>query len=88
MIRAVLRGGVIYPLDSVPSQWADGQELRVIQADATPPPRLDEFEKWHQELETLVAQLNDPQEWEQIEATLAEGDHHAKAAVRRRMGLP
>jgi predicted DNA-binding antitoxin AbrB/MazE fold protein len=35
MIKAVYHDGVIHPVDPVPSDWKDGQELQVHQALAT-----------------------------------------------------
>jgi predicted DNA-binding antitoxin AbrB/MazE fold protein len=35
MIKAVYHDGVIHPVDPVPSDWKDGQELQVQQALAT-----------------------------------------------------
>lgn len=86
-IRAILRNGVIHPLDSVPPQWGEGQELRVEEVESPSPAGQDDLSVWRQELEMLVAQLDDPREWEQLEAQFAEADKQAKAAVRRDMGL-
>ena len=33
MPRAVLRNGVIYPLDPLPPDWADGKELWLKETD-------------------------------------------------------
>jgi hypothetical protein len=47
----------------------------------------DDLSVWRQQMEMLVAQLDDPREWEQLEAAFAEADKRAKAGVRRDMGL-
>jgi len=86
MIKAVLRNGLIHPTESLPPTWSDGKELLV--EEATPPPKTsEEITKWRQELDEAAAELNDPSEWETLEATLAEADRQAKELVRREMGL-
>ena len=39
-------------------------------------------------LPQITAELNDPREWEQMDAALAEADRQNKALIRREMGLP
>jgi hypothetical protein len=85
MVRAILRGGVIYPLDPVPEGWSDGQELRV-QADESTGNGAD-LDVWSREMAELAAELDDPAAWEQLESCLREADEQAKAWVRREMGL-
>jgi hypothetical protein len=87
MIRAIFKGGVIYPLDAVPPEWADGQELQVGLTVPESPNDPGEADRWLKEMNALMANLNDPQEWEQIERTLEEADRQAKESVRRDMGL-
>lgn len=41
MPRAVLKNGVILPLDPLPADWADGQQLRVERADEAGEASLD-----------------------------------------------
>ena len=85
MVRAILRGGIIYPLDPVPEGWSDGQELRV-QADELTGDAADS-DAWSREMAELAAELDDPAAWEQLESCLREADEQAKAWVRREMGL-
>ena len=86
MPRAILRNGVIYPLDPLPPDWADGKELRVEETDdAVAEP--DDDEKWFQQLEAAVQQI-DPRDIARLEAALKEADEQAKATMRREMGLP
>ena len=85
MVRAVLRGGVIYPLEPVPENWSDGQELRV-QADELTGDGSDS-DAWSREMAGLAAELDDPAAWEQLDGCLREADAQAKAWVRREMGL-
>lgn len=36
MVRAVLKNGVIYPLDPLPEAWREGQEVQVEEAALEP----------------------------------------------------
>ena len=50
MPRAVLKNGVIYPLEPLPPEWADGQELEV--APVRPVEEGPEaIERWAEEME-------------------------------------
>jgi len=84
-IRAVLRDGVIQPLDPLPPGWAEGQELWILAPEPSDDP--EQIEAWSRETDALAKELSDPQEITEIEAALAEADRHAKAQVRREMGL-
>ena len=86
MIKAVLRGGVIYPIESIPPEWVDGKELFVDEGEPPAPRTSEEITQWRKELDATAAQLDDPREWDVMEATLAEADKQAKAFVRRQMG--
>lgn len=85
MIKAVLNGGAIQPLEPIPPEWRDGQELRVD--DAQPPDDPDSIRRWFEEGERLAADI-DPEDFVRLEAALAEADREAKDIVRRQMGLP
>lgn len=85
MPKAVLKNGMIYPLEPLPPEWTDGQELSVeAVADADEDQDID---AWYQELQTLVAQ-NDPNDWARVEQAIQAADEQAKALVRKQMGLP
>ena len=84
MIRAVVKNGVIQPIDPLPSDWNDGQTVVVEQQDET----TDTLENWTRDMNALTAELDDPDEWQRIEVALAEADRMAKTQVRREMGLP
>jgi dienelactone hydrolase len=86
MIRAVVQNGVIQPLEPLPPNWTDGRE--VVVGDLTEQPANGEMDTWAQEMDNLTASLNDPQEWADLDAVLAEADRQSKTAVRREMGLP
>ena len=82
MIRAVLKNGMIQPLDPPPATWQDGRELRVEEAG----PSSEDVDTWYRDLEAIVAQL-DPKDHALLEAALREADIQVKAQVRREMGL-
>lgn len=84
MPRAILKNGVIYPVDPLPAEWVDGQDLLVEAVQPDPPPADD---LWLEALDAMVA-CNDPEDLARLEAALREADEIAKAQVRRDMGLP
>ena len=87
MIRAVVNNGVIQPLEPLPASWGNGRELVVDAPEDAPGNKADDLDEWSIEMNALTANLNDPAEWQAIDATLAEADKQAKAQVRREMGL-
>jgi hypothetical protein len=86
VIRAIVECGLIRPLEPLPTEWIDGQELRVVEAGTRE--ESEEPDSWCAEMDTLAAELADPEDWARIEAALTEADRQAKACVRREMGLP
>jgi hypothetical protein len=85
MPKAVLRNGVICPLEPLPPEWADGRELRIEPAFEDDEDR--DLDAWYKELNALVAQ-NDPNELVRMERAIQFADEEAKAHVRKQMGLP
>jgi hypothetical protein len=83
MIRAVVKNGVFEPIDPLPAGWSEGHAVVVEELDEN----IDTLEKWASDMNALTAELDDPAEWQRIEAALAESDREAKALVRREMGL-
>ncbi len=85
MTRAVVKNGVIVPIDPLPEEWADGRELWVeehIQSKNSNQP-LDE---WIQDVEKSAAEV-DQKDWEEMQAVLDAMHKEAKEQVRREMGL-
>lgn len=86
MPRAVLRDGLIYPLDPLPPEWADGQELVVH-----PAAEIDDgpavIEQWAREMDALCAD-SDPEDEARMLAAIEEQRREAKAQARREMRLP
>jgi len=86
MIRAVLSNGVIQPMEPLPPDWPDGQELRVEPDGTAPTDRAQDFNQWFQDLDSLCASA-DPEDDQRLQVALAEAHEEAKAMVRRDMGL-
>jgi hypothetical protein len=84
MIRAIIENGQIRPLDPLPLEWTEGQRVIVEDAEST---SSGDLEEWYRELQELGPAQYEPGEWERVQATLAEADELAKAAVRHQMGL-
>ena len=85
MPKAVLKNGVICPIEPLPPEWADGRELRVESADDDD--ESEGFDLWFAELQSLVAQ-NDPADLARVAQAIQTADEQAKAMVRKQMGLP
>jgi len=85
MPRAVLKNGLIYPLEPLPPEWADGKEVQFEEA-SQPAQDSADIDEWYRELEAMVAQ-NDPKDWERVEEALRRADEKAKAQMPRDMGL-
>ncbi len=86
VIRAVVEHGQIRLLEPLPSDWVEGRELRILDAESGEGP--EGMDTWALEMDALTADADDPEDWARVEAALAEADAHAKAYVRREMGLP
>jgi hypothetical protein len=84
MPRAILKNGVIYPVDPLPPTWSDGKEVWVEECSTEIPEKQD---SWLQEFEAMVAE-NDADDIARLEQALKEADDLAKDQVRRQMGLP
>lgn len=84
MIRAQIKDGVIRPIDPLPTEWAEGQELQIEAAEGLVTP--EELDAWEQEMREGAAQI-DPADHAIFLRNLQEADEQAKAWMRREMGL-
>jgi hypothetical protein len=84
MVRAILHDGAIRPVSPLPESWPEGQELLIEAANAA---STKDWAAWSQEIEDLASQIP-PEDFERVEAALAEADRGAKEMVRRGMGFP
>lgn len=83
MIKAVLENGVIRPVEPLPPDWRDGQEL-VVEADVVPD--AADVDRWADELEAASRAIPD-EEHDRFMRALEVGEKESKDAVRRAWGL-
>jgi hypothetical protein len=83
-IKAILRHGVIQPIDPLPSDWADGQELVVEEPQQNSPA---EIVQWSQELDAATAQIP-AEEHDRFLHALDEIERESKEVVRKQWGRP
>jgi len=83
-IKAVLRHGVIQPIDPLPSDWADGQELLVEEPQ---PSGAADIAKWSAELDAATTQIPAEEHVRFLQA-LDQIERESKAAVRKQWGQP
>jgi hypothetical protein len=82
MIRAIYRDGAIQPLDEVPADWREGDELIVDQADEVP--SAEELDAWVADVEAAVAKIPDS-DHDIMEAVLAQVEAESKELGRREL---
>jgi hypothetical protein len=83
-IKAVLRNGSIQPLEPLPAEWTDGQELVV-----EPPETIGadgQISEWAKDLDKAAAQLP-TEEHDRFQRALTEIGRDSKEAVRQEWGL-
>ena len=85
MIRGVYRDGLIYPAEPVPSDWAEGESVRVEPEHREPSDDLASIDRWDALWRRIGPMHYEPGERERVQATLDEADALAKEQVRRRM---
>jgi len=83
MLKAVLRQGVIVPLEPLPREWEDGTALEVAKAQVLP----EDIDAWAKSMNQLCADSS-PADEEAMRRAIEEHRQQAKAQVRREMGLP
>jgi hypothetical protein len=79
-IKAILRDGRIQPLEPLPSQWSEGQELVVEQPERS----VSEAEivEWDKEIEAEARRIP-AEEHERFQRALEEIESESKRMVRR-----
>jgi hypothetical protein len=83
MLKAVLRQGVIVPLEPLPPEWEEGVTLEVARA-AAPPVDID---AWARAMMEACAD-SDAEDEATMRRAIDEHRQQAKAQMRREMGLP
>ncbi len=85
MLKAIVSGGEIRPLEPLPVDWQDGQRLRIEKMDNDETP-VAEIDRDFAVLATLC-EASEAADEEQLERALQEARHQAKEQVRRHMEL-
>jgi len=80
MIRAVYRDGRIQPLDGIPAEWREGDEL-VVEAVGDEAP-MESFDDWAAELKAATEGISD-EDHEQFMAALGQVERESKELGRR-----
>jgi hypothetical protein len=79
MIRAILKKGKIHPVDELPEQRHEGQELIIEGCEPSDDPA--DIKKWYEGLVALSAKIS----WsdhERIAAAIAEQERQSKVRMR------
>jgi hypothetical protein len=84
MLKAVVSGGGIRPLEPLPADWQEGQQLRVEKAEGEM--SVEDIDRDFAVLAALC-EVSEPADEEQLERALQEARRQAKEQVRRHMGL-
>jgi hypothetical protein len=92
MPLAVLKNGVIHPIDPLPVEWEEGQVLSiepVAIAESDDEHGVDPafIDRWLAEMNALCADA-DPEEDAKLQAALDELRRQGKELMRKEMGLP
>ena len=82
MLKAVLRQGVIVPVEPLPPEWEEGAALEVAKADAA----HADIDAWAESMKELCADSTLADE-EVMRRAIEKHRQDAKAQVRREMGL-
>jgi hypothetical protein len=82
MLKAVLRQGVIVPLEPLPPDWEDGTSLEVGIAAS---PEID-IDAWANSMNEVCAESS-PTDEETMRRAIERHREQAKDQVRRQMGL-
>jgi hypothetical protein len=85
MLKAIVSGGAIRPLEPLPSDWQEGQTLRV-EKEGEIETSIAEIDRDFAVLASLCAN-NDPAAEEQLDRVLRDGREQSKKQVRRQMGF-
>jgi hypothetical protein len=80
MIRAVIKKGKIQPLDALPNDWQEGQELLVESTDSA----LQDDDRWLSELNAAASRIPD-RVHDEMAAVLTQHEKESKELVRREM---
>ena len=86
MVRAILKGGMIKPLESLPETWMEGQALLIDTEEGASQPTAEELRAWSKEIEAAAAKIPE-EEHRRFLAALEEIERESKDEVRREWGI-
>ncbi len=87
IIRAMIKGGKLHPLDPLPENWTEGRMVE-ISGYVGPPDDPDSLEQRFAAIELLIAQTpHDPEDDQRLQEAITEQKRLSKEQVRRQMGL-
>jgi hypothetical protein len=88
MPKAILKDGAILPLEPLPTDWQEGEELRIDKDQATSDGEKssEDIERAFEELSLLCA-ANDPEDDDRFQRALDEMKKGSKGKVCRPNGL-
>jgi len=84
-IKAILRNGLIQPVEPLPPDWTEGQELVVEDPEVAV--AASEVEQWSREIEAAAAKLP-AEEHDRFRRAMDDIERESKETVRREWGLP
>jgi len=84
-IKAILRNGLIQPLEPLPATWGEGQELVVEEPEAMG--AAVRLEDWAKDLDAAAGKVP-ASEHERFRQALEEIERESKEAVAREWGMP
>lgn len=82
-IKAVLRQGVIQPIEPLPPGWEDGQELLVEEPASED--LAQDLGQWAQEMEAAASELP-TEDHDRFQEALKQIEKESKEAVRKQWG--
>ena len=85
MPRAILQNGEIRPVDPLPPEWQEGEQLRVEKAEDGEI-SIEEIDRDFAVMAALCAD-SDPADEQRLDDALLRAREHSKAQVRKQMGL-
>ena len=85
MVRAVVNQGEVRPLEPLPTDWREGQPLRIEKADDSEMP-VDEIDRDFAVLADLCSE-SEPVDEDQLQQALHDAHRQSKEQVRRDLGL-
>jgi hypothetical protein len=85
MTRAVLKDGKIEPIDPLPPDWREGEELKVERLEERDP-TPEELDAWAKEMEALCAEA-DPEDDARLQAAVQEVRKLSKLSIPRDLGV-